>query len=126
MNSSTTTIDDQPQVWLPRLIAWAEREQRDLLELADDSRQKGHPKNAASLKAEAGKFVWVADWARTRLVDLSELSLADIDEPPSTLVAFSGWLRRFCGRLLPWVTAETWQTCAAMILADRERQRGVL
>lgn len=123
MTTQKTTEYDAPAVWAPRLVAWAEREQADLLEMAEDSRQKGHRKNAASLTAEAGRYIWIADYARSRLVDLSDLTQADVqaDEPPAPLVDLTDWLRGKLGRYFPRVPVTIWQGIATVLHSWRGR-----
>lgn len=108
MIDQTATTYDAPAVYLPHLIAWAER---------------------------ADNF-YVADWARTRLVDISGLTLDDADEhaaiqaktaslmargvllpdaPPSTLVGLTDWLRCQVGRWFPSLPNEMWQGVAYLL-----------
>lgn len=75
----------------------------------------------------------VAKRVRARLVALSGLTEADVQqpvqplvprsvvgpEPPHQLVPFVEWLRARIGRYLPWVSAETWQRAAFVLLWER-------
>lgn len=102
--------------------------------------------DAESAQAQVKRFRVGIDRLRVRLVQLSGLTLADVEppamvepqsvgladacaaesEPPHQLVSFVGWLRALVGHLLPWVSAETWQTCASLMQMDRERSQGRL
>lgn len=44
---------------------------------------------------------------------------AEEPEPPHQLVPFVEWLRGKIGRYLPWVSAETWQRAAFVLLWER-------
>lgn len=141
---TTQTEYDAPAIWAPRLIAWAEQGRDHYEAAANVQRERGHHGNAADYMALAASWQVIADRARVRLVDISGLTEADVMdapvpmpqavgladackvEPPHQLVGFVGWLRALVGHLLPWVSAETWQTCSALMLMDRERAQGRL
>lgn len=138
----TTQVDyDSPAVWAPKLIAWAERERRYCYEEAQSSRRRGNPKTAASYLATADELALIADRARVRLVDMSELTLADLDDaaeppaprpahvctegcgflpceppgPPAQLPDLGGWLRARLGRWFPSVPTAVWAGIAVVL-----------
>lgn len=92
---------------------------------------RGYYVDAARLNSLAILAANVAVKARTRLVTASQMAEVDVappgladlcagdDQPPSTLVSLSGWLRARLAALLPWVRAETWQQVAWLMLRDR-------
>ena len=145
----STTEYDAPAVWAPLLIAWANEQAEFCEDIVRVALQRSAMTEAERAQARVTEFRRVADRARVRLVDLSKLPDADpmddhiteanaltrqiaaettprADEPPHQLVGFVGWLRALVGHLLPWVSAETWQTCSALMLMDRERAQGRL
>lgn len=148
MISQQTTYDHERRaVWVPRFIDWANAEAADRVLDARAFAHQGKPRLASDYLEIAARYRGYADRARVLLVDLSDVTAdeppahkhtsacpitdcpfapATSDAPPSTLVAFTGWLIEKLGRWLPWVSSETWQTCAALIQMDRERARGGL
>lgn len=147
MISQPIYFDDLRAVWAERLVEWAERQADEYTIDAQVMVRQGRPQLAAESMASAARYRGYADRARVLLVDMSDvtadeppahnhtpacpildcpLAPATADAPPSTLAAFTGWLVEKLGRWLPWVSSETWQTCAALIQMDRERARGRL
>lgn len=133
---------DGPAVWAPLLVKWATQGRDHYLAAAEAQRKLGHKSNAAAYVAKAGEFVWIADYGRARLVDISDLSaddaeqlaaiqvktdnlvaagvlLPDDDEPPKPLVDLTAWLRGRLGGRMWWVSAEVWQTVGMLLLRGR-------
>lgn len=131
-----TYLDDQPSVWLPRLIDWASQGEQHFRDCAVEQRRHGYRRNALGYDALADNWSLIAGRAQRRLRAITEppqhvhtpglSELMNEQEPPSTLVPFVGWLVDRLGRWLPFVRAETWQTLGMLILRDRERSQGRL
>ena len=143
--TTQTTEYDAPAVWAPLLISWATDQAEFCEDMVRVALQRSAMTEAERAQARVTEFRRVADRARVRLVEISGLTEADVMdapatvepqavgladackvEPPRQLVGFVGWLRALVGHLLPWVSAETWQTCSALMLMDRERSQGRL
>lgn len=137
-------LDDQPTVWLPRLVQWATEASADYAVEAARFHSEGKPQTAASFTATASEYQRIALRASARLETLLDERIgADIappkpkhnhtvhcpitdcaewlpqDEPPSTLVPFVAWLRGKLGRWFPTMPAEIWQGIGFVLLSHR-------
>lgn len=123
----TTATYDEPVVWAPLLIDWAEQKAADYSCCANDLRRDGCPNNAADHDAVAAEYRAISFRACQRLLVASDNKLAEVngltaqinDEPPRPLVDLTAWLCGKVGHWLPWVTSETWQTIGMLLMRGR-------
>ena len=119
-----TTDYDAPSVYLPRLIEWADQAEARFIKQACGQVRLGFASNAEAYTGLAGEYREIAERARARLVDLSELTIADVqaaDEPPSTLVELTDWLRNKLSRDFPLMRPELWQALACVLRPFRRQ-----
>ena len=119
-----TTDYDSPAAYLPRLIEWAEGAIERCSQQAGVQAAQGFPSNAEAYIGLSREYRAIAVWARVRLVDLSELTLADVqadDDPPAPLVDLTAWLRNKLERHFPHMRPELWQALAAVLRPFRRQ-----
>lgn len=140
---NTKVINDAASLQrLGMLLESMEGRRSHLERVAQAHRDAGSVHDAYDAQQAANHAAWVAYRVRCYMATMSAEESAEDkqadpigvaiseameqQEPPRQLVPFVSWLRALIGHLLPWVTAETWQTCGALMLMDRDRQRGAL
>lgn len=127
---NTKVINDAASLQrLGMLLESMEGRRSHLERVAQAHRDAGSVHDAYDAQQAANHAAWVAYRVRCYMATVCSPSAprpARPHQPPAKLVPFVGWLRALIGHLLPWVTAETWQTCGALMLMDRDRQRGAL
>lgn len=126
---TTRTINDPASMQrLGMLLESMQARHARLSSVAQAHRDTGSVHDAYDAQQAANHAAWVAYRVRCYMATVSDPPAADVqaEEPPRQLVPFTGWLRALVGHLLPFVTAETWQTCASLMLMDRARQDGQL
>ncbi len=127
---TTAIINDSASLQrLGMLMETMQARHAHLTSVAQAHRDAGSVHDAYDAQQAANHAAWVAYRVRCYMAIVSSPAAGDdapAEEPPRKLVPFVSWLRALIGHALPWVTAETWQTCGALMLMDRERQRGAL
>ena len=136
-------LDDQPTVWLPRLVEWADHHVSEHTIDAQVIERQGNLLTAADSLVTAARYRRYGDRARVRLAYISRVVQDNIerpkhnhsphcpitdcaewlpqDEPPSTLVPFVAWLRGKLGRWFPTMPSEIWQGIGFVLLHHRRQ-----
>jgi len=115
----TATDYDDPAIYLPKLIEWAESAIERHSRAAIEQTNLGFASNAESYIGVAREYRAIAVWARCRLADLSDPDTADA--PPAPLVDLTEWLKGRLGRHFPNMQPELWQALAAVLRPFRRQ-----
>lgn len=99
------------------LLTWLETIASDLAIRAGGELRHGHSACAMNMAIDVTRLRNIAQKVRARLVDISELTLADVqaDEPPAPLVDLTEWLRGKLGHYFPYMASEHWQAIAFVL-----------